>query len=65
MAGMPHGVAVSVPTRDGVGLVEQAVADFACAVRAKTVKVGFESGELLGLCQLAGVLIVMPWQGRG
>lgn len=43
-----HGVAVCVAAGDGVGLVEQVVADFACQQRAQAVEVRLERRQLLG-----------------
>ena len=40
-------IAVGVPTRYGVGLVEQAVTDLACEMGAEAVKLGLERLELL------------------
>jgi hypothetical protein len=47
--GKPYAIAVGVSTRNDVRLVEQAAADFAGDMGSKTVEVGLESFEMLGV----------------
>lgn len=63
-------VAVRVAARDGVGLVEQAVADLACEVVAEAVKLGLEGLELLAGVSMApramgpaGAPLLPGWAG--
>jgi hypothetical protein len=59
--GLAHRVAVCVSARNGVRLVEQAVADLAREMRAQAVEVGLEAVQLLrpvSRALLRGIVLV-------